>query len=454
LTHLNDKGLLMSRFGIMLCLVLLLTLAAPAAAQDDTTPEPPPVTTDDLADAINRAQQAAIEAERAAQDSRLSRDEAANSVSLASDLFGLFEAMSVVIGLVVPILAVIAGLLGFRRLESAQNELVEARERFERDVEQKRIELDALREQLEQTAKLQTAQLSASVKEQRETSGRASLALSLLPMGERQYRAQDYTGALDTYQRALDFDPNNPIIHYRMGYVYTQSGELNKAAQFLTRALELDPGLTAAMAARGYVYRRMGDKMTPNVERDLTYNKAEQNLLSALETSPKLMDEDSESWWGSLGGLYRRRGQTDQAINAYERATEVTPYSSYPFSNLALLYMQTQNREGMLKTYRRVEQLAFGEIQGEANNYWAHADFITARLALGKYDRIDEIVEMGLEAAPSDSPYTLESLIDTLMRLSDVIEEDKVLQVLNVIERIRAYKEAKQVARGGQASAD
>ncbi|MBC7871421.1 MAG: tetratricopeptide repeat protein [Chitinophagaceae bacterium] len=445
----------MRRLSLMLCFVIVfLIVFTPAAAQDNTTPEPPPVTSDDLIDAVSRAEEAAAQAERAAQDSRISRDEAANAVNLASDLFGLFEAMSVVIGLVVPILAVIAGLLGFRRLESAQNELVEARERFERDVEQKRIELDALREQLEQTAKLQTAQLGASVQEQRETSARASLALSLLPMGERQYRAQDYTGALDTYQRALDFDPNNPIIHYRMGYVYTQSGELEKAEQFLTRALELDPGLTAAMAALGYVYRRMGDKMNPNVERDLTYNKAEQNLLAALGTSPKLMDEDSESWWGSLGGLYRRRGQTDQAINAYERATEVTPYSSYPFSNLALLYMQTQNRDGMLKTYRRVEQLAFGEIQGEANNYWAHADFITARLALGKYDRIDEIVEMGLEAAPADSPYTLESLIDTLTRLSDVIENDKVPQVLNVIERIRAYKELKESARAAQLSAD
>src|SRR5690606_30924131 len=131
----------------------------------------------------------------------------------------------------------------------------------------------------------------------------ATLALALLPLGERQYRAQDLKGAADTYLRALALDDDNPLIHYRLGYVYVQSGQLEEAEYHLNRALEIDPQFWLAMAALGYVYRRIGDKLPPGLERDQTLNKAEAYLLDALRQSPKLVDDDSESWWGSLGGL-------------------------------------------------------------------------------------------------------------------------------------------------------
>jgi tetratricopeptide (TPR) repeat protein len=192
------------------------------------------------------------------------------------------------------------------------------------------------------------------------------------------------------------------------------------------------------MAALGYVYRRMGDQMEAGVEQDMMYNKAEQNFLKALKDSPKLMDEDSESWWGSLGGLYRRRGQIKQAIQAYERCAEVTPHSSYPFSNLALLYMQTHDREKMLKTYQRVEKLA------EVDNYWAYADLIVARLALGKVKETEDILETALETAPPDSPYTLESLLDTLSRLHQAVEPDKRPSIERIMAQIRHFRAQRQ----------
>lgn len=415
--------------GIIILLVVSALPAGAILAQDDIAPE-------EMPSLVEQAQEAAARAEAAAQEAAAHAEDAGEAIGYAADLFGLFEAMSGAVGLVVPFLAVVGGLLGFRRLESAQNELREARERFERDMSRREVELDALRDELK-----------ASVQKQREDAGRASLALSLLPVGERQYRAQDYTGALDTYLRALELDPDNAIIHYRLGYVYSQSGDLDRAQEHLTRSQALDPGFPSAMAALGYVYRRMGDSLEPGVERDIIYNKAEQNFLKALDLSPKLMDEDGESWWGALGGLYRRRGQVDQAISAYERGTKVTPHSSYPFSNLALLYLQTHNRQRMIETYKRVERLAWGEVQAEVDNYWAYADLITARLALGKVAEVEEVLDLGLDAAPADSPYTLESLIDTLTRLSEVLETDEVPPVTNVIRHIRAFQEKRRASQ-------
>lgn len=424
-------------FWILLCIVLFLSLSAVVLAQE-TTPEPP-ITEERLIDLVEQAEDAAERAEAAAARADARAEEAGNAFNIASSLFGLFEAMSGAVGLVVPILAVAAAFLGFRRLESAQNELRQARERFEQEIRERGAELDTLRDELE-----------TITREQRESASNASLALALLPVGERQYRAQDYGGALDTYLRALKLDPENPVIHYRIGYVYTQSGELEKAEEHLSRSLELDPQFIPARAARGYVYRRMGDKMPPSVERDLMHNRAEENFLEALRTSPKLMDEDGESWWGSLGGLYRRRGQIEQAINAYERCTEVTPQSSYPFSNLALLYAQTQNREKMLETYRRVEKLAAMEVQADVDNYWAYADLIVARLALGKVREAEDVLETGLSTAPPDSPYTLESLVDTLNRLSAALNAEERQPVERVIAYIERYKARHQSQRDAQ----
>jgi tetratricopeptide (TPR) repeat protein len=429
-------GVRMRRVVWIAVLIFLIVFSASMmVAAQESTPEPTPLPPDPMENAIARAERAA--------------DEAARYAAETGSLLGIFEVAGAVIGVVtglLPILAIVAGFIGLNRLNSAQNELEEARERLEKEISARQAELVTLRDQLEENAERLREEgrttreqlreeLRSTGAQQRDESAKATLALALLPLGERQYRAQDYKGALDTYQRALELDNDNPVTHYRMGYVYTQSGQLEDAVDHLTRSLEIAPDFAPALAALGYVYRRIGEKMPKSIDRDTRLNLAEQKLLQALKISPKLIDDDGESWWGSLGGLYRRRGQTDEAIKAYTEASEVTPHSSYPFSNLALLYIEKNDREKMVRTYKRVERLAGGEVQAEVDNYWAYADLIVARLALGK--PIDDIFETAIGTAPVDSPYTLDSLVDTLERLSAVLTPEEQVPVKAVITQIR-----------------
>jgi tetratricopeptide (TPR) repeat protein len=173
-------------------------------------------------------------------------------------------------------------------------------------------------------------------------------------------------------------------------------------------------------------------------------NQGEGMLLQALRISPSLVDDDGESWWGSLGGLYRRRGQVEQAITAYERAAKVTPHSSYPFSNLALLYMQTDNRAKMLETYKRVERLARGETQAEVDNYWAYADLLTSQLALGKTKEADDSLQSVIDLAPVESPYVLNMLIDTLERLAGAMGGmDAMPHIQPFVAKLREVQEGR-----------
>lgn len=418
---------------LLIILIGLSLFSAPTALAQDATAEPPPAA---LEESIQRIEDSALRAEEAAQRAEKAAEVSEVAVDRAFDLLGIFEA----IGFLVTVVGGVAALLGITRLISAQNELTEARKRYD-------AELESSRQKLEEEIKHKEAELEAMRVELKRDTDNATLALSYLPLGESQYKSGDYIGALDIYNRALRLDSNNPIIHYRLGYVYTQSGRLPEAEEHLKRALEIDKDFAPALAVLGYTYRRMGEKMEPGIERDKLLNRAEALLQNALTIAPRLVDDDGESWWGSLGGLYRRRGQIDQAIYAYRKAAEVDPNSSYAFSNLALLYMQQGERDKMMETYQQVEKLANAEVQADVDNYWAYADLLTSRLALRKFNEAESTVQSVFTTAPVDSPYALEVLVDTLGRLAKVLETDHAAHVQHYIERISVYAEERARVR-------
>ncbi len=415
-----------------ICLILLFVLlAVPVAAQDETQEASPATGTVTEADAVLATAQALVATTEARMNSiEESAVRVDNGVNMAFNLLGLFEA----IGFLVTVAAGVAALVGIPRFISAQNELQEARKRFDE-------EIDASRKRLEHEAAENEQQLSALRAELKQSTRNETLALSFLPLGESQYKSGDFKGALSMYGRALELDGNNPIIRYRMGYVYTQSGQLEEAEKNLKLALDIEKDFAPALAVLGYTYRRMAERMDEGVERDLLNNQAEQQLLRALALSPRLVDDDGESWWGSLGGLYRRRGQVDQAIYAYTKAGEVMPNSSYAFSNLALLYMQKGEAKNMIDTYRKVEQLAIGEIQANPDNYWANADWLTASLALNKLDEAERALMAVCTTAPADSSYALESQMDTMGRLAKALEPEHARVVQTYIERLAVFTE-------------
>ncbi len=408
----------MRYFALLLCLCLFAVPVALAQTVPEEEPDLPTLATQT--------------AERLEEVTALA-DQVQSDVDNAFNLLGLVEAFS----FVVTVVGGAAAILGVSRFISAQQDLQEARQRFEE-------EIDASSERLEVETAKREAEFSTLRESLEKSTGDATLALSFLPLGESQYKSGDFKGALDVYNRALELDPRNPIINYRLGYAYVQSGMLDEAETHLRQALDTEPEFAPALATLGYVYRRRGEKMDESIERVQILNLAEQNLVLALTLSPKLVDDDGESWWGSLGGLYRRRGQTDQAIYAYTEAAKVTPNSSYAFSNLALLHMQKNNRDKMIDTYKQVEKLASDEVQADVDNYWAYNDLVTSRLALGMLPEAERALDRVFTTTPEDSPYVMEVLVDTLQRLGEVLEGPDAANVQDFVGRLQAHIAAKQ----------
>ncbi len=412
----------------LLCLVaLLLAGVLPAAAQDTAAPDADLVAR--MEAAADRAEAAMAEAQRYANDT--------------SNLLGVFESVGVAIGvftgIFVPLLAILAGVLGLRRLDQAKAELAEAQASFERDLKALRLSVEADMREKQVGLDALKAELEASAKDERVRSEEATIALSLLPLAERQYQVKDYDGALDTYRRALLLDPTNAVIHYRLGYVYTQSGQLDEATDHLNKALEIDPQFALALANLGYVLRRRAENLpNENVDRGRLLAEAELKLRQALTISPKLVDEDGESWWGSLGGLHRRRGQIDDAIDAYRRAQRVTPAASYPVANLALLFLQKGDRARTFDAFQRAERLASRGVLADGRDFWAWADLLVAQLALGKYAEAQSTLEWVLASVPEAAPRTLGMPLETIKQITQRAKPEDAAKLRTFIERLEA----------------
>jgi Flp pilus assembly protein TadD len=259
------------------------------------------------------------------------------------------------------------------------------------------------------------------------------IANALIRLGERQYRAGDHSGALQTMRRAAELDANNPDVHYRLGYIYEKSGIYDRAEYHLKHALEIDAEFAPARAALGLVYRRQAQALT-GLEREEKLDEAAREIRSALRHIEHLVDEDGESWWGTLGGLYRRRGQVEAAIDAYRRAAEITPDSSYPLVNLALLYLATGDRASMMETFQRAERAARSKVTQHPSDSYAHADLLTTLIALEQDEEAEAIAAQFIALAPT--PARIADEADTLERLAQILP-DRAGRISRFVARLR-----------------
>ncbi|MGQ9908339.1 MAG: tetratricopeptide repeat protein [Candidatus Flexifilum sp.] len=416
----------------VLLATLLLLLAAPALAQE-VTPEPDRIR-DDLQALVAEARAAADEARRAMED-------AGRYATDASNFLGLFEAISVGITVVIGAL----GAFGVLRLVTAQQELTRTRDQVLKQLAdalaEQRAQTEALRRELETLAAETTAGLRAESEQRAREQKESMIANALIRLGERQYRAGDHSGALQTMRRAAELDANNPDVHYRLGYIYEKSGIYDRAEDHLKHALEIDAEFAPARAALGLVYRRQAQALT-GLEREEKLDEAAREIRSALRHIEHLVDEDGESWWGTLGGLYRRRGQIEAAIDAYRRAAEITPDSSYPLVNLALLYLTTGDRVSMMETFQRAERAARSKVAQHPSDSYAHADLLTTLVALEQDEEAEAIAAQFIVLAPT--PARIADEADTLEQLAQILP-DRAGRISRFVARLREAASAAEV---------
>jgi tetratricopeptide (TPR) repeat protein len=145
------------------------------------------------------------------------------------------------------------------------------------------------------------------------------------------------------YRDALALDPKSARAQFGLGNLYVRLNRLSEAEQAFKAAIANDPKMTAAQTNLGVVYYQLGQlgqaasalqealRVEPDDPSTLyllaavrlqegNYPEAEKLLVQARDRKPDL----PEVYYG-LGVLYRLTGQSEKAIQAFEKFLSLGP---------------------------------------------------------------------------------------------------------------------------------
>lgn len=378
----------------------------------------------------------------------------------ANTILSLLEGGSVLLTLIVGAVA-ITYTLNLRDLREDMEERAEANEeRVRNTLSLREAELNNLSQELrnfisvtdQQFTKLttetqtrlegMTALITEQLEDARIKAEKSFRVLSLQLLAEQQVRARNYDTAIQTLQDAYELDDDNQTTNYLLGYLYIARRKFEGALDHLTRALKDNQDFAPALAAMGLAQRRLGDQEEESIRRNRYYAEAEVNLLKALETDGGMVDADGESYFGTLGGLYRRQNRNQDALQAYEKAVEVTPKSSYPIGNLAVLYKRLGRDEEAKATFTKAQLIAEDVLETQPNDYWAELDLAQALLVQEKSDEALKKYRTILRRDPSIA--ALKSALSTLKFLAE--SPTAIPKITDVIELIDKTIDERQAA--------
>jgi len=127
-----------------------------------------------------------------------------------------------------------------------------------------------------------------------------------------QYKG-DLKKAEAAFKKALELEPNDPVVHYNLAQVYLSQGKLDEALEMLERGVALDPESAQLQLLYGKALAVKGELA-----------KAEEAFKKGTQLDPL-----NAGAWLSLGQVYYLEKKYDEAVKALQNSIELDPLS-YP----------------------------------------------------------------------------------------------------------------------------
>lgn len=127
--------------------------------------------------------------------------------------------------------------------------------------------------------------------------------------GDEFFAGEDYAGAAEAYQEAVDADPENPDAHYGLGKSLMRKDDLSGAQTALMKAGQLDPELPGVNFYLGSIYRSM----------------AQTSAAIAAFEKERSNSPDQEEVLVNLATLYQEAEQTSKALEVLQEVVALNP---------------------------------------------------------------------------------------------------------------------------------
>jgi len=150
--------------------------------------------------------------------------------------------------------------------------------------------------------------------------------------GDDFLRQGNYAAAIAIYHKALEINPNDPILMTNMAVALYRSGKSDEGFKLLNQALSI------ASDRKGVVYCNLGEMLSERGQQA----EAIKYYLKAVDT-----ETDQDLLYYKIGKTYKEIGQLDKAREAFEKALEIqldprTPYLKMIRAGLAIFEKDPQ----------------------------------------------------------------------------------------------------------------
>jgi tetratricopeptide (TPR) repeat protein len=195
----------------------------------------------------------------------------------------------------------------------------------------------------------------------------------------------DFLAANLLLRKALELDPKMAWAHYGMAYGAAREGEWALAREHLTLGFELQPNHLPSIRLFGWLQAQVGDVESAVTAFEAWTEQAEEDAFAGQGTLDRVRFDlalaytSEESWsaaleileqleestvkasdrWASVAVAYQGRGELEEAHEALLAGRQADPYALLPaVQNAMLLELWMEDREGALRAWRKVLELA------------------------------------------------------------------------------------------------
>ncbi|WP_422361250.1 tetratricopeptide repeat protein [Reichenbachiella sp.] len=264
--------------------------------------------------------------------------------------------------------------------------------------------------------------------------------------GEKYFLLQDFSKAMTAFQKVLDLDPKNAAAHYKIGQIYSENNDMNKALPHAIFAKNYNPKNKYYYLLVTHVQTSLGDlnaaektyaEMLANVSGTENYLFE----LAAVQLYQKKYDaalasyQSAEDHFGPMEEItiqkqqiYLKTNRLDLAIHEGKQLVDL--YPNEPSHALSLAQMMLSNDK-----YEEAEQFILSKVDHYQNNERLYIFLSEAYGKQKKYAKAIEVLEVPFASTTLDLTRKIrtmagylamlpnEELNEPLLRLSEKLVE-------------------------------
>ena len=190
---------------------------------------------------------------------------------------------------------------------------------------------------------------------------------------------EEYIGAIASYKKALEIEPNSHKALHDRGITFSLMGQFEEAISSFNKALEVQPNTPQTWNNLGSALGNLGQ-----------HRDALACLDKALEIEPK-----NHKIWNNRGRALHELGRYKDALFCFDKALKINPNSHHALYNRGIVLRDLGKYEEAVSSFEKAIAL-----QPEDYQAWSNQGFLLA--SLGRYEEAISCFDKSLEIQPKE----------------------------------------------------